>query len=130
MEAMGTKEFMAPEVYRFKWDIKQDFIEVAPAQDIYSLGCTLEWVLYHSPSLLKCVLANHPPPAPADSPTYVDLRRELEEDDRKAVLRKVINAFCSEKAKDRPTARQALQLVDELLGGWCSTGPFSDDGGP
>jgi serine/threonine protein kinase len=119
---MGTEEFMAPEVYRFEWDRKQASIKVAPAQDIYSLGCTLQWVLDHSPSLLRC---GRTPYHPELTDICVDLCRGAEEDGGRRVLLKVVKAFCCEKAKDRPTARQALQLVDELLGGWCTAGQFS-----
>lgn len=47
-EAIGTEGFRAPEVEKYQWD-SYDAIAASPKHDIYSLGCTLNWLLEKNP---------------------------------------------------------------------------------
>lgn len=84
-------------------DLDED-AEVGPASDVYSLGATLLHLAHGAPPTLKERLAPWQPPASRDDSADAD----------RAALDQVIAACLHPEPRERPTAAEVLDRLEEL----------------
>jgi len=103
-QVLGTVDYMSPEQARGERDI-------GPASDIYSLGCTLYYLLasqvpYHGPqydSLARKLIAHVEEPLPPLADVRDDLPHEVVE---------LLAAMTAKEPSQRPTAAEVAQRLE------------------